>query len=127
MESDLSRDATRQTEFRSKRKRSKVTTLLGGTYPLQPAMGVVNSKLAQCPLLEKQDKNPRTVVNFRAYIVSKLVGQDIFVYSRVSPFPCLLVTFSILPQPPEFSTQSASLPHGGLLRGGGGSHIVCSS
>ena len=31
------------------------------------AMGVVNSKLAQCPLLEKQDKNPRTVVNFMAY------------------------------------------------------------
>ena len=56
------------------------------------AMGVVNSKLAQCPLLEKQDKNPRTVVNFRAYIVSKI--------------GCLLVTFSILPQPPppEFST-----------------------
>ena len=43
------------------------------------AMGVVNSKLAQCSLLEKQDKNPHT-------------------------FPCLLVTFSILPQtpPPDF-------------------------
>ena len=63
------------------------------------AMGVVNSKLAQCPLLEKQDKDPRTVVNFRAYIVSTSVGQDIFLYSRFSPFPCLLVTFSILPQP----------------------------
>ena len=61
---------------------------------------VVNSKLAQCPLLEKQDKNLRTVVNFKAYIVSKSVGQDIFVYSRLSPFPRLLVTFSILPQPP---------------------------
>ena len=61
---------------------------------------VVNSKLAQCPLLEKQDKNPRTVVNFRAYIVSESVGQDIFVYSRLSPFPRLLVTLSILPQPP---------------------------
>ena len=63
------------------------------------AMGVVNSKLAQCPLLEKQDKNPRTVVNFRAYIVSKSVGQDIFVYSRLSPFPRLLHT---LPAPPDF-------------------------
>ena len=60
---------------------------------------VVNSKLSQCPLLEKQDKNPRTVVNFRAYIVSKLVGQYIFVYSRLSPFPRLLVTFSTLLEP----------------------------
>ena len=53
------------------------------------AMGVVNSKLAQCPSLEKQHKNPRTVVNFRAYIVSKSVGQEIYVYSRLSPFPSL--------------------------------------
>ena len=33
------------------------------------AMGVVNSKLAQCPLLEKEDKNPRTVGHISGHIL----------------------------------------------------------